>query len=523
MDYNYESVNTQNGISVKKLSLNIGNKILLEDTDLIISQGSNYGLVSPNGNGKTSLLNFISEKLEINGGNIHMVKQESSETDKTVIEELLSSHKDYQKYISEEERLTELITTLDNQEDVLKKNEELTKLNEWYISNNLNTVESRAKKILSGIGFEYKSQEGNMQEKKVNEYSGGWRMRISISKALLNEPDILILDEPTNHLDLNAVIWLGNYLQKWNTYKNTIHKTLIIVSHDKYFLDDVVDKILRLHNKKILTYTGNHEKMLKMIKQERKELDKKWDKEKKNFKSKKDKKKNRPEKIYEVGFSFSPEVSKKGHITLENITFSYNGNINILENIDFCVRCGDKISIVGKNGSGKSTLLNILSNDLELNQGSRYTDNIKIAKYSQHFDNILPMDLTPVQYLQQIYSNWNITDIRKHLSQYNLDSKAHNVQIKNCSGGQKSRIVFSTLSEASILILDEPTNHLDMETIEALSEALDNFKGGVVLVSHDAKLISELECDLYICDNKKITKYDGDFEDYKEKMIQEIN
>ena len=522
MNYNYEKINTQNGISINKLSLNMGSKELLQDTDLIISKGSNYGLISPNGNGKTSLLNFIQEKINLDNINIHMVKQENIASENSVIQELLLSHEKYQKYITEEKRLNNFITKTDCDEEVIEKSKELEKLNDWAISNELNKIESKARKILSGLGFENNTQQGDMQEKKVNEYSGGWRMRISIAKSLLNEPDILMLDEPTNHLDLNAVIWLGDYLQKWNTFKNTKNKTLIIVSHDKYFLDEVVDKIIRIHDKKIFTYTGNHEKMLKMVQQERKELEKKWEKEKKHIKSKKEKKQKRPDKIYQVEFSFSDDVSTKGHITLENVTFGYDKKCNIFEKLDFCIRAGEKIAIVGKNGTGKSTLLNLLNGDLEIQEGYRYTDNIQIAKYSQHFDSILPMEMTPIEYLQTIYSNWNLTDIRKHLSQYNLDSKAHNVKIKNCSGGQKSRIVLSTLSEASILILDEPTNHLDMESVEGLTEALQNFEGGVILVSHDAKLISELECELYICENKKIIRHDGDFEDYKRKIIEEL-
>jgi ATP-binding cassette subfamily F protein 1 len=522
MNYTYENINHQNGISVTKLSLNIGSKNLLKDTELVISKGINYGLVSPNGHGKTTLLNFISGHIKSKGGDIHMVRQENGLSNKTVIDELLSSHENYQSYLEKEKQLNETLSKLDNKEQILDITEKLKKLNDWAICNKLNTIESKAKKILAGLGFEQNTPTGNMQNKMITEYSGGWRMRVSISKALLNEPDILILDEPTNHLDLNAVIWLGNYLTKWNTFKNTKHKTLIIVSHDKDFLDSVVHKILRIHNQQIIVYTGNHDKMLRMIKQERKEIEKKWNKDKKHIKSKKDRKNKRPDRIYEVDFSFSEDVSSKGHITLDNITFSYNDVENVFENIDFCIRAGEKISIVGSNGSGKSTLLNILCNELELSKGSRRTDNIKIAKYSQHFENSLPMDLTPVEYLQQVYSNWNTTDIRKHLSQYNLDSKAHNIPIKNCSGGQKSRIVFSTLSEASILVLDEPTNHLDMESITALTNALENFEGGVVLVSHDAKLISELECDLYICENKKLTKYSGDFEDYKEQLIENI-
>ena len=522
MNFNYQSISTQNGISIDKLSLTIGNKCLLDNTELVISQGYNYGLISPNGHGKTTLLNFISEKIKLDGGNIHMVKQENESSEKSVIEELLSSHIDYQTHISEEARLTKKIINCENETEIIKINEKLNKLNEWALSNNLKTVKPRAFKILYGIGFDHNSPDGNMQLKKVNEYSGGWRMRITIAKALLNEPNILILDEPTNHLDLNAVIWLGNYLQAWNKQKNTRKKTLIIVSHNKYFLDDVVDKILRIHDKTIMSYTGNHEKMLKMIVQERKQINKKWEKDKKHIKSKKEKKKKRPDDIYKVDFNFCEDIYMKGSITLNNVSFTYNKDKIIFSAIDFCIRCGEKIAVIGRNGSGKSTLLNILNNELNIEQGHRTINNVKIGKYSQHFDNVLPMDKTPVEFLHSIFTDWSITDIRKHLSKYNLDSKAHNVLIKDCSGGQKSRIAFSTLSEADILILDEPTNHLDLESIDALCYALDKFEGGVVLVSHDARLITELECQLYICRDNKLIKYSGDFEDYKTEILDEI-
>ncbi len=522
MNFNYQTIGTQNGISIEKLSLTIGNKCLLQDTDLVISQGYNYGLISPNGHGKTTLLNFISEKIKLDGGNIHMVKQENESSEKSVIDELLLSHTDYQTYISEEARLVNIITNSDNEKEIIETNEALNKLNEWASSNNLKIVKSMAFKILSGIGFDHNSLDGNMQLKKVNEYSGGWRMRITIAKALLNEPNILILDEPTNHLDLNAVIWLGNYLQTWNKQKNTRKKTLIIVSHNKYFLDDVVDKILRIHDKQIMSYTGNHDKMLRMIVQEQKQIDKKWEKDKKHIKSKKEKKKLRPDDIYKVNFNFCDDIFLKGAISLDNVSFAYHKDKIIFSNIDFCIRCGEKIAVIGKNGSGKSTLLNMLNNKLEIENGNRSINNVRIGHYSQHFDNVLPMDKTPVEFLHTIFTNWSLTEIRKHLSKYNLDSKAHNVLIKDCSGGQKSRIVFSTLSEADILILDEPTNHLDLESIDALCYALNKFEGGIVLVSHDARLITELECQLYICRDNKLIKYDGDFEDYKTEIIEEI-
>ena len=221
-----------------------------------------------------------------------------------------------------------------------------------------------------------------------------------------------------------------------------------------------------------MSYTGNHDKMLKMIVQERKQIDKKWEKDKKQIKSKTEKKRKRPDDIYKVDFNFCEDIYMKGAITLDNVSFSYNKDKIIFSAIDFCIRCGEKIAVIGRNGSGKSTLLNILNNELKIFNGHRTINNVKIGKYSQHFDNVLPMDKTPVEFLHSIFIDWSITDIRKHLSKYNLESKAHNILIKDCSGGQKSRIAFSTLSEVDILILDEPTNHLDLESIDALSSLI---------------------------------------------------
>jgi ATP-binding cassette subfamily F protein 1 len=401
-----------------------------------------------------------------------------------------------------------------------QKQEELNELYEYARSQRFSSVSNKATKILAGIGFDEEDQ-----QKLVKEYSGGWRMRISIAKALFNEPDIMILDEPTNHLDLNAVIWLTDYLQNWNKKKNTRTNTLVLVSHDKYFLDGIVDKIIRIDQKKLSYYNGNHRKMLKMIEQERKELEKKWDKKKKSIKSKKMKKKLRPPLKYEVDFTFAdPENIQKGSIVLEDVTFKYPGtDVNIFEELDFSIDSGEKITIVGPNGAGKSTLLKMLFNEIEqddMEEGERLvTGKVKIAKYDQHFN--FPMEKTPVEYLQTIYTDWTLTDIRKHLSKYNLESKAHVIPIGKCSGGQKSRLAFATLSEASILILDEPTNHLDMETIDGLSDALEAYEGGIVLVSHDVRLIEQLDCRLYVCGDKQITEFDGDFYDYKDKILEE--
>jgi ATP-binding cassette subfamily F protein 1 len=520
MNFSVKSVSFDSDISIKELSLSISNKILLDNCDVILSQGENYGIVGNNGCGKSTFLKLIASGLKIcEKKKIYMVEQETAESENTVLEDLLLSNNDLQTFKKREHELQQLLQIEEDQGNFKEYEQELEYLYEWSTSIEIENIEAEASKILFGLGFNY-----NMQRRKTNTYSGGWRMRISIAKGLLNKPELLILDEPTNHLDLNAVIWLGNYLQEWNTKGRNKNKTLLLVSHDQDFLDTISTRILRFSKQNILMYRGNYSKMLEMVEQERRVELKEWDKKKKDLKSKKELKNNRPQKIYEQQFSFSSyeDVSnKKGGVFIDNLTFAYNSiETTIFENLSIGVHIGEKKVIVGNNGSGKSTLLKILSNEITIPaENLKHDARIKVGKYNQHFEDSLPMDKTPVEYLQTIFIYDSIETIRKRLSNFNLESKAHNTKIADCSGGQKSRICFSVLSDCDILLLDEPTNHLDMETIQGLSDALINFPGGIILVSHDAKLIQDLDCQLWVCNNKTITRYDGDFEDYREELI----
>jgi ATP-binding cassette, subfamily F, member 1 len=527
INLSYQQLTSTGSISLQELSLGIGNRTLLENTNLIVSRGINYGIIGPNGHGKTTLLNAIAYKLDIKDFHIYMVKQEDSQSELNVIDEVLSSHVEYSNFISKELEIQNRINSDEiDDEELLELNEELEMIYEQARCSGLLSIKANASKILAGLGFEMNSSTGNWQEKKVNDFSGGWRMRISLSKALLNEPDLLILDEPTNHLDLNAVIWLGDYLQHWNTFKNTKQKSLLLVSHDEGFLDEVCHKIIRLDNQKIKTYTGNYKKMKGMVLQERIVELKEYDKKKKYIKSKKERKKLKPKHEYKVDFKFE-EAIIRGKISLQNVVFDYdvskNSKDSLIQNLNFNVETGDKFVIVGKNGVGKSTILKLLTGELNPVLGEKIiTKNLHIGKYYQHFEDSLPMDKTPIEYLRSLFPGHELEEIRKHLSNFNLDSTSHTIQIGKCSGGQKSRIAFSSLCLADILVLDEPTNHLDLESIAGLSSALKQFSGGIVLVSHDAKLIRDLDCQIYICENGGLYKFEGDFDDYHDLVIREL-
>ena len=268
MNFTVKSVSYDSDISIKNLSLSVSNKVLLENCDVIISLGENYGIVGHNGCGKSTFLKLISSGLKVcEKKKIYMVEQESEESDNTVLEDLLLSNNDLQIFRKKDTELQQLLQTEEDLEKLKNYDQELKDLYEWSKSTEIENIEAEASKILFGLGFTY-----DMQGRKTNTYSGGWRMRISIAKGLLNKPDILILDEPTNHLDLNAVIWLGDYLQEWNTKGKNKNKTLLLVSHDQDFLDTVSTRILRFSDQNIFMYRGNYEKMLKMVEQRKKTL-----------------------------------------------------------------------------------------------------------------------------------------------------------------------------------------------------------------------------------------------------------
>lgn len=390
-------------------------------------------------------------------------------------------------------------------------------------------------------------------------------MRISLARALLMEPTLLMLDEPTNHLDLNAVIWLDSYLQKW---KNT----LLVVSHDQDFLDSVCTDMIHLDQKKLFYYRGNYEQFKKMLITKRKEQQNEWEKYEKRVRdskkkgvnkkdaedkarniarrndSKKNKKKGAEEESsaeaiakeqvvrprdYVVHFEF-PEPPELCPPILEvnDIDFHYtrpDGSKceTLFKNVNFGVTTGDRISIVGPNGVGKSTLLKLLMGDLEPTSGEvKRNRHLRIGKYNQHFVDKLPVAQSAVEYLMSTFSADSIQEqrCRQLLGRFGLEAHAHKIPMRSLSGGQKARVQFlnSSLITPHILFLDEPTNHLDIESIDALAEALRDFDGGVVLVSHDARLISDCECDLWVCDNKDCYPFDGDLEDYKNEILMKL-
>jgi ATP-binding cassette subfamily F protein 1 len=357
------------------------------------------------------------------------------------------------------------------------------------------------------------------------------------------EPNILLLDEPTNHLDLNAVIWLENYLCAWK-------KTLLVVSHDQSFLDSICTDIIHLDQQKLFYYRGNYTQFKIMLEQKRSIQAKEYEKQQKHLKQlkqhgmsgKKAESKIKDEKTrkqgevqqvdllkktkeYVVKFKFTqPAELQPPILGLYDVDFAYPGGELIFKKINFGVDMSSRIAIVGPNGVGKSTFLKLLSGTLEPRSGERRVNHrARIAIFDQHSGEHLSLEETPTAYLQRLF-NLNYQDARKCLGSFGLVDYAHVIPIDKLSGGQKSRVALCELALRGphILILDEPTNNLDLESIDALADALSTFKGGVVIVTHDERLIRATNCVLYIIEHNSIEEIDGDFEDYRQEILDQL-
>jgi len=376
-----------------------------------------------------------------------------------------------------------------------------------------------------------------------------------------------MLDEPTNHLDLNAVLWLDDYLaSKWKG-------TLLIVSHDQDFLSNVVDNIIHLETLKLNYYKGDYDTFKKMHAQKIKKMTKDYEQQQKQIRTakrkgksntkatadakkrnqqqkgrgggKKKSRKNAPPedvvgessetgllerpKEYIVEFNFtSVSDLRPPVIEVMGVSFGYKSGPELFSDVSFGITMSSRVTIVGPNGVGKSTMIKLLLGELEPTEGEiRRNHRLRVGKYNQHFADILPMKKSATQYLLDTYckeDDFTYQEARNLLGKVGLQGHAHTIPIQSCSGGQKARIVFAglILQQPHIIYLDEPTNHLDIESIDALADAIRVFNGGIVLVSHDARLIKEAECDLWVCGEKSLTPFDGDIDDYRDALLADI-
>mmetsp|Transcript_22197 Transcript_22197/g.38379 ORF Transcript_22197/g.38379 Transcript_22197/m.38379 type:complete len:499 (-) Transcript_22197:49-1545(-) len=475
-----------------------------------------------------------------------LVEQEMEASEQTALDAVIAADVELVRLRKLQEELENLST---NEDHTGELGDVYTKLKDLDSA----TAEPRAAKILAGLGFT-----PIMQQRATNQFSGGWRMRISLARALFIEPTLLLLDEPTNHLDLRAALWLEEYLKRWK-------KTLIVVSHDRDFLNSVVTDVIHVHDKKLDFYSGDFDQFYTMMEQRKAVANKAYEKYEKQIKASKgdkaaqekalqkaalDAKKAGGKKSadgeveiarpptrwsdYTVQFEFpEPTELPPPLLQLIDVDFKYPGRDDFgMHNINLGVDMGTRVAIVGPNGAGKSTLLNLIAGDLKPTEGeSRRSQKLRVGRYSQHFVDVLQMDMNPVQYLLNTYPQCGLNpeQMRAKLGKYGLPGVNHLQPICKLSGGQKARVVFASISLAQphILLFDEPTNHLDLQSVDALAQALKEFTGGVVLISHDTRIISEVcedetRSEVWVVEDGTVRKYNGTFEDYKDELIEEI-
>jgi len=541
--------NMENAVDIKidKFSIAAKGKELFTNASLLVAQGRKYGLVGPNGHGKTTLLRHIGNRALQIPPNIDVLycEQEVGADERSALTTVLEA--DEKRTLLLEEAKT-LEKEQDKGKDVAEK---LSDVYEELRAIGADQAEPKARRLLAGLGFNKE-----MQNRSTNKFSGGWRMRVSLARALFIEPTLLMLDEPTNHLDLNAVIWLDNYLQMYK-------KTLLIVSHDQAFLDSVCTDIVHLDQCKLWYYKGNYSMFKKMEMQKRRERVKEFEKQEKRIKdlkssgsmskkkaetkqkealtrkqlkgqsklSKNDDEDTGPTELlerpkeYTVKFRF-PETStlQPPILGLYNASFNYEDQPPLFKNVEFGIDMQSRVAIVGPNGVGKSTFLKMIMQDLEPTKGeARKNMRLKIGRYDQHSGEHLTAEESPTEYLMRLF-DLQLEKARRQLGSFGLQSHAHNVRMKDLSGGQKARVALAelTLSAPDVVILDEPTNNLDIESIDALGEALNEYEGGVIIVSHDERLIRDTNCTLWVIEEQTINEIEGGFDDYRKEVLDQL-
>ncbi|KAH6766315.1 ABC transporter family protein [Perilla frutescens var. hirtella] len=519
-------------IRIESLSLTFHGHDLIVDSELELNYGRRYGLLGLNGCGKSTLLASIGcRELPIpDHMDIYHLSREIEASDMSSLQAVISCDEERLKL----EREIEMLAGQDD-----GGGEQLERLYERLELMDANTAEKRAAEILFGLGFNKQ-----MQEKKTRDFSGGWRMRIALARALFMNPTILLLDEPTNHLDLEACVWLEETLKKFE-------RILVVVSHSQDFLNGVCTNIIHMQDRKIKIYSGNYDQYV----QTRSELEEnqmkqyKWEQEQissmkeyiarfghgsaKLARQAQSKEKTLAkmerggltEKVVRdkvLVFRFT-DVGKLPPPVLQfvEVSFGYTPDNLIYKNIDFGVDLDSRVALVGPNGAGKSTLLKLMTGDLVPQDGMvRRHNHLRIAQFHQHLTEKLDIEMSALAYMMREYPGIEEEKMRAAVGRFGLTGKAQVMPMKNLSDGQKSRVIFAWLAwrQPQMLLLDEPTNHLDIETIDSLAEALNEWDGGLVLVSHDFRLINQVAKEIWVCENQAVTRWGGDIMDFKQHL-----
>ena len=530
-----------------KISKSFGGRVLYSNATLQLNAGERWALVGPNGAGKTTLLKIIMGLESADEGTITFAKDATlgyleQETelmgDRTALNEVIESAHEIKQWERKVNDLSIKIAETPEGATLNKYLEDYAHAMERFERLGGYELESRARQILAGLGFPVEDF-----DKPAKEFSGGWQMRISLSKLLLRRPDVLLLDEPTNHLDLESVQWLERFLSSYDG-------TVLLVSHDRSFMDACVTHVAALENRMLVTYTGNYSGYLHQREENLEQLRAKRAAQERDiahmetfierFRYKPTKAKQvqervakvekireelvvLPEQSHHMHFRF-PEPPRTGDtvISLEGVAKSYEDNF-VYDNVDLKLYRGDHVALVGPNGAGKSTLMKLIAGKLKPDSGQiSLGQNVTEAYYAQHQLEELNPANTVLAELDTVAAGWTTSEERRLLGAFLFHGDDVDKRVNVLSGGERARLALAKMlvSPDPLLLLDEPTNHLDIDSVDVLEKALVDFPGTIILISHDEHLVRAVANKVVDVRDHKVTVYDGDYDYFLFKLAE---
>ncbi|MBM7421909.1 ATP-binding cassette domain-containing protein [Spongiibacter marinus] len=515
-------------IELINLSLQRGGKALLEEASLRVNPGEHMALVGANGSGKSSLFKLLCNELSYDSGDLQMpaqwqiaqMRQEVEASDRPAIEYVIDGHQHYRRIeadieaCNDDHRLAELLAEME--------------LIHAY------QIRSDAEQLLQGLGFALTEV-----DKPVSDFSGGWRIRLNLAQALMCPSDLLLLDEPTNHLDLDASLWLEQWLRRYEG-------TLLLISHDRDFIDACCDFVVHLEHHQLHRYRGNYSAFERQRAERLAQQQQAYEKQQaerahmedfvRRFRAKASKAKQAQsrlkalERMSEIApahvdspfhFRFyAPSQYSDPLLGLSNAALGYSEPL--LNKVNLSIHPGSRIGLLGANGAGKSTLMKSLAGTLTPLSGQLHSgEHLHMGYFHQHQLESLDLNASPLLQLQRLRPDAREQDIRNFLGGFNFKGERAEGSCLHFSGGEKARLALAIIvwQRPNVLLLDEPTNHLDLEMCHALTSALQEFEGAVIVVSHDRHLLRNTVDELLLVDNGSVSPFDGSLDDYRQWLL----
>ncbi|PHM38912.1 ABC transporter ATP-binding protein [Xenorhabdus mauleonii] len=520
-------------IVFSSLQIRRGIRVLLDNASATVNPGQKIGLVGKNGCGKSTLLALLKNELQAEAGSVTFpsnwslawVNQETPALETSALEYVIDGDREFRQL----EQKLNLANEQNDGHAIAHIHGLLDAIQAW-------TIRSKASSLLHGLGFSQAQL-----EQPVSSFSGGWRMRLNLAQALICRSDLLLLDEPTNHLDLDAVIWLEKWLKNYTG-------TLILISHDRDFLDPIIDKVLHIEQQSLYEYTGNYssferQRVAKLAQQQalyqsQQEKVAHLQSYIDRFRAKATKAKQAQSRIkmlermeliapahVDNPFHFSfrqPDSLPNPLLNMKKVSAGY-GDKTVLDSIKLNLVPGSRIGLLGRNGAGKSTLIKLLAGELEPQQGTiSLSKGIKLGYFAQHQLEYLRADESPLQHLVRIAPQETEQQLRDYLGGFGFKGDQVTDPSGRFSGGEKARLVLALIvwQRPNLLLLDEPTNHLDLDMRQALTEAVIDFEGALVVVSHDRHLLRSTTDELYLVHDGEVEPFSGDLEDYQQWLTE---